>query len=77
MTYFDIIKFFKESIFRLVSIGFKPEDCRYIDLYSEYIEMRNRGDKITYIVSTLSIKYGVSERTVYNIVKRFSTPLQE
>lgn len=71
MTVFEILNFNKELLYRLASIGFKPDDCRYIELYSEYEQMRRNGDKVTYIVMVLSEKYIVSERKVYDIIKRF------
>ncbi len=73
MTLFEILNFNKELIDRLVSIGFKLEDLRYIELYSDYERMRKQGDKVTYIVSYLSEKYGVSERNIYKIIKRFGS----
>lgn len=71
MTLFEILNFNKELLNRLCMVGFKPDDCRYIDLYNEYEQMKNAGDKVTYIVNFLSAKYDVSERKIYEIVKRF------
>ena len=71
MTVFEILNFNRELLNRLASIGLKPEDCKYIDLYSEYEQMYHVGDKVTYIVSVLSEKYNVSERKVYGIIKDF------
>jgi len=73
MTVFEILNFNKELLNRLSSIGFKSDDCKFIDLYSEYEYMRNNGEKVTYIVSFLSMKYQVSERKVYAIIKRFGS----
>ncbi|MCE2616115.1 hypothetical protein [Phocaeicola oris] len=73
MTLFEILYFNRELIKRLQSVGFKPNDCRYIDLYNDYVRMYNQGDKVTYIVSSLSEKYKVSERKIYSIIKRFGT----
>lgn len=73
MTLFEILNFNKELIDRLVSIGFRLEDIRYIELYAEYERMQEQGDKVTYIVSFLSEKYGVCERNIYNIIKRFGS----
>lgn len=73
MTLFEILNFNKELIDRLVSVGFKPDDCRYVALYADYINMRSKGEKVTYIVSYLSERYKVSERKVYNIIKKFGT----
>ena len=73
MTLFEILNFNKELLNRLVSLGFKTDDCRYIELYADYRRMLNMGDKVTYIVSALSDRYKVSERKVYNIIKKFET----
>ncbi len=56
-----------------MSIGFKPSDCKYLDLYAEYMELREEGEKITWSVAYLADKYKVSERKVYNLIKHFET----
>jgi len=71
MTVFEILNFNRELLKRLSMTGFKLEDCRFIDLYSEYEQMYRNGDKVTYIVTYLSGKYNVSERKVYGIIKHF------
>ena len=53
MTVFEILNFNRELLNRLVVIGFKPDDCKYIDLYAEYERMHRKGEKMTYIVSFL------------------------
>lgn len=73
MTLFEILNFNKELIDRLISVGFKPDDCRYVALYADYMKMHGQGDKVTYIVTVLSDRYKVSERKVYNIIKKFET----
>ena len=54
----------------LISLGGKQDDLRYIDLYSEYETMKGQGEKTTYTVA-FAQKYSVSERKVYDIIKRF------
>ena len=71
MTLFEILNFNRELLNKLFSIGFKLEDCHYIDLYSDYERMKADGEKVTYIVTHLSSKYGISERKVYEVIKRF------
>ncbi len=71
MTVFEILNFNRELLNRLSAIGFRPDDCKYIELYAEYDGMRRRGEKVTYAVSFLSEKYAVSERKIYEIIKRF------
>ena len=36
MTLFEILYFNRELIEKLKSLGIKPDDCRYIDLYGDY-----------------------------------------
>ncbi len=55
----------------LIKLGIKQDDVRYIDLYSEFKEMKNRGEKTTYVVLYLANKYSVCERKVYDVIKRF------
>lgn len=73
MTLFEILNFNKELIDRLISVGFKPDDCRFVPLYADYRKMHQNGEKVTYIVSELSARYEVSERKVYSIIKKFET----
>lgn len=73
MTLFEILNFNRELLKRLISVGFKPDDCRYLELYRDYVLMREQGDKVTYIVSVLSERYSVSERKIYNIIKHMET----
>lgn len=70
MTVFEILNFNKELLRRLMVTGIKPTDCVYVDLYNDYLQMRNIGNKMTYIVAILSEKYDVSERQVYSIIDR-------
>ena len=71
MTLFEALSINKEMLHRLHEFGAKLDDCRYIDLYRDYQVMRERGEKVTYIVTVLSERYHVSERKVYSVVKRF------
>jgi hypothetical protein len=71
MTLFEILNFNREFLNRLYGIGYKPDDCKYIDLYADYESMHEKGENVTYIISVLSNKYDVSERKVYALIKRF------
>ena len=65
MTLFEILA-------KLVAAGVRADDCKYIDLYIEYTSMRRRGEKVTYAVTVLAVKYRISERKVYALLKRFA-----
>ena len=71
MTLFEALKFNRKPLEMLISLGGKQDDLRCIDLYSEYETMKGQGEKTTYTVAFLAQKYSVSERKVYDIIKRF------
>jgi len=73
MTLFEILKFNRELIERISKTGYKNGDYKYVELFCEFLKFKNEGHKISYIVSMLSDKYGVSERKVYSIIRRFKT----
>ncbi len=75
MTLFESLKFNREPLEMLVRQGVKPDDIRFIDLYSEFEEMKGRGEKTTYAVMFLADKYSVCERKVYDVIRRFKKTL--
>lgn len=46
-------------------------DYKYIKLYEDYNKARKTGEKVGYVVAVLAERYQVSERTVYDVVRRF------
>lgn len=73
MKIIEILKFNRELLKRLQTAGIRLDDAQYIDLYSEYTEMLDRGEKVSYTVALLADKYSVSERKVYSLIKRFQS----
>ncbi len=73
MTAFEILKFNREMLERLGRMGVRLDDTRYIDLFSEFCDMVNSGDKVSYAVAVLADRYGVSERKVYSLLRHFRT----
>jgi hypothetical protein len=70
MKVIELLEFSHELLLKLKRLGIRLDDCRFIGLYNEYKAMRKSGEKVTYIVSMLAEKYGISERKVYDLVKR-------
>lgn len=70
MTAFEILYFNKDLLKRLVELGLKISDYKYVDLYIDYERMYNKKYKVVYIVSVLSTKYKISEREIYKIINR-------
>ena len=49
------------------------DDVQYIDLFNEYLALVTQGEKVSYIVATLADKYTISERKVYDLIRRFKS----
>ncbi len=71
MTVFEILNFNRELLTRLKKYGIRLEDTQYVDLFVDFNNMVNAGEKVSYAVALLAGRYGVSERKVYSLVKRF------
>ena len=73
MKVIEVLEFNRELIKRLKWTGIRLEDADYIDLYTEYKQLTEQGEKVSYVVAHLAEEYAISERTVYSLVKRFSS----
>ena len=73
MKIIEVLKFNRELIKRLKIAGIRLEDEEFVDLYTDYTTLLNRGEKVSYIIARLSEKYAVSERKVYMLIKRFQS----
>lgn len=71
MKVIEILNLNKELLQNIRKAGIRLEDVEYIGLYNEYRKLIAQGEKVSYIVAVLATEYGISERTVYGLVKRF------
>ena len=71
MTLFEALEFNKKPLEMLIRMGAKLNDIRYLDLYSEFKLMKSQKKKTTYCIAYLAEKYSISERTIYEVFKRF------
>ncbi|MDD3038915.1 hypothetical protein [Bacteroides sp.] len=73
MKVIEILIFNRDLLKKLLEVGIRLEDAVYIDLYTDYVQLLNKGEKVSYIVAVLAEKYSVSERKVYTLVKHFKS----
>lgn len=71
MKIIEILRFNRELLKKLDYAGIRLNDAQYIDLYSDYMNHIKNGDKVSYTVAILAQKYNVSERKIYDLIKRF------
>lgn len=73
MKIIEVLKFNRELLNNLRKVGIRLEDAEYVDLYSDYTDMLNHGEKVSYIVAVLAERYGICERKVYGLIRRFQS----
>jgi len=71
----EIVDFNKELLQKLKHAGVRLEDYKYSDLYHDYAEMARTERNRKVIFLTLSQKYGITDRQVYNIINHLKTPV--
>lgn len=72
MKIFELLIFNRELLRRFYTAGIRSDDYKYADLYTEFDQRVATGEKVTYIVACLAVKYGVSERQVYNLLNKLN-----
>lgn len=71
MTIFEVLNFNRELLEKLRRVGVRLEDAAYIDLFVEFNNMVDSGDKVSYAVAVLADRYNISERKVYSLISHF------
>ncbi len=71
MTIIEAINLNRNVLNILTKEKIRLDDVKYADMYNEYLKMINSGNKVTYTVAVMAMRYNVSERKVYSIVKAF------
>ncbi len=71
MKVIELLRFSRDMLECMSRNDIRTDDWEYVDLYNEYEQLRGAGEKVTWIIDTLSEKYGCSERTIHRIISRF------
>lgn len=72
MTAYEALKLCGGVIEKLEKVGIRPSDYKYISMFEDYRRAKQRGEKVSYVVACLAKQYNMSERSVYDIVKRLA-----
>lgn len=71
----DLIEFNKELLQKLKHAGVRMDDYKYCDLYRDYVALSRTEPNRKTVFLTLSQRYGISDRQVYNIVNHLEAPV--
>ncbi|MCM1221982.1 MAG: hypothetical protein NC548_46670 [Lachnospiraceae bacterium] len=47
-------------------------DVQNLQIFEQFMEMKQQGHKVSYITVFLADKYGMTDRGIYKIIKRLS-----
>lgn len=73
MNAFEFLSTHRGVLEQLQTLPVSPTDIRHLDLYRDYTRLKDEGHKKIYILQYLSDEYNVDERTIYRVIKKFST----
>ncbi|MCZ8373656.1 hypothetical protein O6P32_13210 [Phocaeicola sp. KGMB11183] len=76
MNAYEFLTTHKGVMEQLQTLPVQPSDVRYLELFKDYQRLTSEGHKKTYILQYLADEYNVDERTIYRIVKKFSTKVE-
>lgn len=71
MKVYEIVKIGKDLLEMLQKSCMSMDDCRYVEMYEEYVRLMNDGSKKARVAPYLAKKYNMSERRVYYLLKKF------
>lgn len=72
MKNYEILKMNASLLHLLNKNGVSVNDVNYIGIFDEFMNMKQQGLKVRYIAITLAEKYGMTDRSIFKIVKRMS-----
>ncbi len=70
MTIYEAVSLNGDLLKTLHGFGISIDDYKWLGLYREYLEMRAKRHKVTYIVAKLSKKHGICERKAYRLIRK-------
>lgn len=73
MNVYELTKNFMPALRALRRIGFDISNIENIEIYEEYKQRKDAGEKKMFIFTSLADKYKMSERSVQRIIKKFQT----
>jgi len=71
MKVYEVARMNRGVFKHLRTRGITMDDISRIDLYDDYVRMKEEGDKTTYIVNHLAERENVSERTAWKLINKF------
>lgn len=75
MTLYELIRANETQLRLLGDAVPKLHLIAYLDLFKEFMQLKNEGYKVSYLAAVLAEKYSITERNFYKIIKKFNEPV--
>lgn len=76
MTRYELLRLNQSLLRTLVENNISPTDVQKMEIYENFCEMTTKGHKVTYVVTHLAEIYGMKERAIYTLIKRFRAQIK-
>lgn len=70
MTIYQLLQAYKPVMQTMDDNGYFMRGLRDVNVYEEYHKMLAQGEKKMYVWNVVKNKYGISDGTLFNIIKR-------
>ena len=72
MIQYDLLRAAESLLTILANNDIDARDVKYLNLYRDFVRLKEEGHKVGYVAYYLSEEYECSEATVYRVVKRMA-----
>lgn len=73
MTIYQLLQAYKPVMQTMDDNGYSMRGLRDVNVYEEYKRLLAEGGKKTYAWNAVKDKYGISDGTLFSIIKRMDT----
>ena len=75
MTNYELLTMNRSMVEVLLANHININDVQNLQIFEQFMEMKQQGHKVSYITVFLADKYGMTDRGIYKIIKRLSRPV--
>ena len=75
MKAYELISLIREPLQLMNSKNINASSVEYLDMFNEYIKMRDEGMKKTYIVVCLCEKYKIGRTKFFELISSFESEI--
>lgn len=76
MTRYELLRLNQSFLQTLLNNNISTREVENIEIYETYMAMMSKKHKVTYIVTHLAEIYGLKERAIYTLIKRFNSEIK-